>query len=177
MGYEIPGAVGNALADSSRHVFGLIGDGTFLMLSQELLTAVQEHLKMTIVIVDNYGYGSIAALSETRGSQAFGTRFNERGVAERHDGSRLEVDFAANAASYGAKVWTAETPASFRSALESAKTYDGTSVVYVQVDSQARFGGSGAWWDVPVAEVSTLESSRQARTEYEQERRAQRLYL
>jgi 3D-(3,5/4)-trihydroxycyclohexane-1,2-dione acylhydrolase (decyclizing) len=177
MGYEIPGAIGNALADPSRHVFGLIGDGTYLMLSQELLTAVQEHLKLTIVIVDNYGYGSIAALSETRGSQAFGTRFHERGEGQRHDGTRLEVDFAANAASYGAKVWSASTPAGFHSALEEAKAYDGTSVVYVQVDAQGRFGGSGAWWDVPVAEVSTLESSTLARQEYEREREAQRLYL
>lgn len=177
MGYEIPGAIGNGLADRSRHVFGLIGDGTYLMLSQEILTAVQEHLKITFVIVDNYGYGSIAALSETRGSQAFGTRFNERGDSSMHDGARLEVDFAANAASYGAKVWSADNAPDFTRALEEAKAYDGTSVVYVQVDAQGRFGGSGAWWDVPVAEVSTLESTQQARAEYEQSRAAQRLYL
>jgi 3D-(3,5/4)-trihydroxycyclohexane-1,2-dione acylhydrolase (decyclizing) len=177
MGYEIPGAVGNALADRSRHVFGLIGDGTFLMLSQEILTAVQEHLKITFVIVDNYGYGSIAALSETRGAQAFGTRFHERGEAGRHDGDRLEVDFAANAASYGAKVWSADTADAFREALAQAKAFDGTSVVYVQVDAQGRFGGSGAWWDVPVAEVSELDSTRAARAEYEESRAQQHLYL
>ena len=177
MGYEIPGAIGNALADRSRHVFGLIGDGTYLMLSQEILTAVQEHLKITFVIVDNHGYGSIAALSETLGSQTFGTRFHERGEGSRHDGARLDVDFAANAASYGARVWSAATPADFTRALEEAKEYDGTSVVYVRVDAQARFGGSGAWWDVPVAEVSTLDSTREARVVYEQKRAAQRLYL
>jgi 3D-(3,5/4)-trihydroxycyclohexane-1,2-dione acylhydrolase (decyclizing) len=177
MGYEIPGAIGNALADRTRHVFGLIGDGTYLMLSQEILTAVQEHLKITFVIVDNYGYGSIAALSETRGSQAFGTRFNERGDGTMHDGTRLEVDFAANAASYGAKVWTAANATDFTAAVAAAKAYDGTSVVYVQVDSQGRFGGSGAWWDVPVAEVSTLASTQQARAEYEESRGSQHLYL
>lgn len=177
MGYEIPGAIGNALADRTRRVFGLIGDGTFLMLSQEILTAVQEGLAITFVIVDNYGYGSIAALSETRGAQAFGTRFHERSGTGRHDGDRLEVDFAANAASYGAKVWTAATADAFRDALAEAKAFDGTSVVYVQVDAQGRFGGSGAWWDVPVAEVSTLESTQQARAEYETARAAQRLYL
>lgn len=177
MGYEIPGAIGNALADRSRHVFGLIGDGTYLMLSQEILTAVQEHLKITFVVVDNYGYGSIAALSETLGSQTFGTRFNERGGGSMHNGARLEVDFAANAASYGAKVWTADNAADFTDALVQAKAYDGTSVVYVQVDAQARFGGSGAWWDVPVAEVSTLESTQAARAVYEEKRAAQHLYL
>ncbi|RZT66480.1 3D-(3,5/4)-trihydroxycyclohexane-1,2-dione hydrolase [Microcella alkaliphila] len=177
MGYEIPGAIGNGLADRTRHVFGLIGDGTYLMLSQEILTAVQEHLKITFVIVDNYGYGSIAALSETRGSQAFGTRFNERGDGSMHDGARLEVDFAANAASYGAKVWTADNATDFTRALEEAKAYEGTSVVYVQVDAQGRFGGSGAWWDVPVPEVSTLESTQQARVEYDQNRAKQHLYL
>lgn len=177
MGYEIPGAIGNALADRSRHVFGLIGDGTYLMLSQEILTAVQEHLKITFVVVDNYGYGSIAALSDTLGSQTFGTRFHERGAGTMHDGARLEVDFAANAASYGAKVWTADNASAFASALEAAKAHDGTSVVYVRVDSQARFGGSGAWWDVPVAEVSTLTSTQGARAVYEENRSRQRLYL
>lgn len=177
MGYEIPGAVGNALADRSRHVFGLVGDGSYLMFSQEILTAVQEHLKMTFVIVDNHGYGSIAALSETVGSQAFGTRFNERGSASMHDGRRLDVDFATNAASYGAKVLTADNADNFASALETAKAFDGTSVVYVLVDAQARFGGSGAWWEVPVPEVSTLESTQEARRSYEENITAQRLYL
>lgn len=177
MGYEIPGAIGNALGAPERHVFGLVGDGTYLMGAQEILTAVQEHVHMTFVIVDNQGYGSIAALSDTLGSQTFGTRFNERGEALRHDGARLEVDFVANAASYGAKVWSADTAETFRSALEEAKAYEATSVVYVQVDSQARFGGSGAWWDVPVAEVSTLDSTLEARTRYEEAQAHQRLYL
>lgn len=177
MGYEIPGAIGNALGAPERHVFGLVGDGTYLMGAQEILTAVQEHVHMTFVIVDNQGYGSIAALSDTLGSQTFGTRFNERGEALRHDGARLEVDFVANAASYGAKVWSADTAETFRAALEAAKAYEATSVVYVQVDSQARFGGSGAWWDVPVAEVSTLDSTLEARTRYEEAQAHQRLYL
>lgn len=177
MGYEIPGAIGNALADRTRRVFGLIGDGTFLMLSQEIMTAVQEHLAITFVIVDNNGYGSIAALSETRGSQSFGTRFNERGEAGRHDGDRIQVDFAANAASYGARVWSVDTADGFSTALEESKAYDGTGVVYVRVDAQGRFGGSGAWWDVPVAEVSELDSTTRARAEYDTEKVQQHLYL
>lgn len=177
MGYEVPGAIGNALADRTRHVFGLIGDGTYLMLNNEILTAVQEHLKMTFVIVDNFGYGSIAALSETVGSQAFGCRFNERGEALRHDGTRLEVDFAKNAESLGAQVWTADTADTFTAALEEAKAYAGTSVVYVRVDSQARFGGSGAWWEVAVPEVTQLESGVEARKVYDAHKAEQRLYL
>jgi len=177
MGYEIPGAIGNALADRTRHVFGLIGDGTYLMLSQEIMTAVQEHLKITFVIVDNFGYGSIAALSETVGSQAFGCRFNERGDGSKHDGTRIEVDFAQNAESYGAKVWSADTAEGFQAAVDEAKAYDGTSVVYVRVDAQARFGGSGAWWEVPVSQVAEVETTNEAYAANAENRAKQRLYL
>jgi 3D-(3,5/4)-trihydroxycyclohexane-1,2-dione acylhydrolase (decyclizing) len=177
MGYEIAGAVGAKLAAPDRHVFALVGDGSYLMLSQELMTAVQEQLKLTVVIVDNHGYGSIAALSGTLGSQAFGTRFNLRGPDGQHDGDRIDVDFVANAASYGAPVFSAETAERLRAALKQALDVDGPSVVYVKVDAQARFGGSGAWWDVPVAAVSTLESTQQARAAYEQARAEQAPYL
>ena len=177
MGYEIAGAVGAKLAAPDRHVFALVGDGSYLMMSQELMTAVQERLRLTVVIVDNHGYGSIAALSDTLGSQAFGTRFNLRGGDGLLDGDRIDVDFAANAASYGVPVFSAETAERLRAALKQALDVDGPSVVYVKVDAQARFGGSGAWWDVPVAAVSTLESTKQARAAYEQARAEQALYL
>ncbi|HEX4401995.1 MAG TPA: 3D-(3,5/4)-trihydroxycyclohexane-1,2-dione acylhydrolase (decyclizing) [Galbitalea sp.] len=177
MGYEIAGGVGAQLAAPERRVFALVGDGSYLMMSQEIMTAVQERLRMTVVIVDNFGYGSIAALSETLGSQTFGTRFNLRSDGYRHEGERIEVDFAANAASYGACVFTASTGDSLTEALAAAKAHDGTSVVYVRVDAQGRFGGSGAWWDVPVAEVSELDSTKSAREVYEESRRGQRLYL
>lgn len=132
---------------------------------------------MTIIIVDNFGFGSIGALSEQSGSQAFGCRFNERGDGPRLDGERLEVDFAANAASFGAAVFRADTADTFRTALADARAHDGTAVVYVRVDAQGRFGGSGAWWDVPVAEVSTLESTQAAREIYETNKQQERLYL
>ncbi len=177
MGYEVPGAVGAKLADPSRHVWGLIGDGTYLMASQEILTAVQERLKMTIVIVDNRGYGSIAALSNTLGAQEFGTRFHYRGDDGLLSGPELDVDFAANAQSYGAEVFTASTAGELRNALSAAKLTDGVSVIYVRVDAQARFGGSGAWWDVPLAEVATVESSIEARRRYDELKAGQRLYL
>jgi 3D-(3,5/4)-trihydroxycyclohexane-1,2-dione acylhydrolase (decyclizing) len=177
MGYEVAGAVGAQLADPTRRVFALVGDGSWLMLSQELMTAVQEGIKLTVVLVDNHGYGSIAALSDTLGSQTFGTRFNHRGDDGRHSGRRIDVDLPANARSYGAEVFEAYDAQELRAALDKARDCEGPSVVYVKVDSQGRFGGSGAWWDVPVAEVSELESSRQAREVYEQKRAYQRLYL
>lgn len=177
MGYEIAGGVGAKLAAPDRQVFVLIGDGSYLMLNQELLTAVQEHLRMTVIVVDNDGYGSIAALSETVGSQAFGTRFRERGETLQLNGPRLEVDFAANARSLGAKVFIAERAAELRQALTAARSHDGPTVVWVKVDAQARFGGSGAWWDVPVAEVSTLTSTQQARASYEGYRASQQPYI
>jgi 3D-(3,5/4)-trihydroxycyclohexane-1,2-dione acylhydrolase (decyclizing) len=158
-------------------VFCLIGDGTYLMASQEIMTAVQEGLKITVVLVDNHGYGSIAALSETRGSQGFATRFNYRGDDGQYSEERIEIDLPANARSYGADVFRAGTAAELKQALEDAAASKNTAVVYVKVDSQGRFGGSGAWWDVPVPQVSQLASTVQARKEYEEQLAEQRLYL
>ncbi len=178
MGYEVGGALGAKMADPSRDVYCFIGDGTFLLSSQEIMTAVQEGLKLTVLLVDNYGYGSIAALSETRGSQGFACRFNHRDDdGQFSDDDRVDIDLAANAASYGAAVLTASTAAELQQALADAKGIDNTVVIYVKVDAKGRFGGSGAWWDVPVSEVSELDSTQQARKEYEAEVAGQRLYL
>src|SRR3954447_21495153 len=177
MGYEIGGALGAKMADPERDVFCFIGDGTFLLSSQEIMTAVQEGLKLTVLLVDNYGYGSIAALSETRGSQGFACRFNYRGDDGQYSDDRINVDLAANAASYGADVLTATTASELKQALSDAAKIDNTVVIYIKVDAKGRFGGSGAWWDVPVSEVSELESTQQARKEYEEQVSEQRLYL
>ncbi len=178
MGYEVGGALGAKMADPSRDVFCFIGDGTFLLSSQEIMTAVQEGLKLTVLLVDNYGYGSIAALSETRGSQAFACRFTHRDEEGQFtDDDRVGIDLAANAASYGAAVLTASTAAELKKALDEAEAIENTVVVYVKVDAKGRFGGSGAWWDVPVPQVSELDSTQQARKEYEAEAAGQRLYL
>ncbi len=178
MGYEVGGAVGAKLADPSRDVFCFIGDGTFLLSSQEIMTAVQEGLKITVLLVDNSGYGSIAALSETRGSQAFACRFSHRDSEGQFDDDNLVgVDLAANAASYGADVLTASTAAELQQALAEAAGIDNTVVIYVKVDAKGRFGGSGAWWDVPVPETSELDSTQTARAEYDAEVANQQLYL
>jgi 3D-(3,5/4)-trihydroxycyclohexane-1,2-dione acylhydrolase (decyclizing) len=178
MGYEVGGALGAKMADPSRDVFCFIGDGTFLLSSQEIMTAVQEGLKITVLLVDNYGYGSIAALSETRGSQGFACRFNHRGDdGQFDDEQRVGIDLVANAASYGADVLTAATADELQKALAEAAGIDNTVVIYVKVDAKGRFGGSGAWWDVPVSEISEVDSTQQARAEYEAEITNQRLYL
>jgi 3D-(3,5/4)-trihydroxycyclohexane-1,2-dione acylhydrolase (decyclizing) len=177
MGYEVGGAVGAKMADPTRDVFCFIGDGTFLLSSQEIMTAVQEGLKITVLLVDNYGYGSIAALSETRGSQGFACRFNTRGEDGQFSDERVGIDLASNAASYGADVLTAATAEELQKALAEGAGIENTVVIYVKVDAKGRFGGSGAWWDVPVSEISDLDSTQQARTEYEDEIVNQRLYL
>lgn len=177
MGYEIPGAIGAKLADPDREVFAFIGDGTWLLFSQEILTAVQEGLDLTVILVDNQGYGSINALSQTVGSEGFGTRFNHRTDGGQLDGEHLAVDFAENARSYGANVFSASTSDQLRSALAEAKAAPGTSLVYVTVDAQGRFGGSGAWWEVPVAQVAELDATKEVLAGYEANRAKQRLYL
>jgi 3D-(3,5/4)-trihydroxycyclohexane-1,2-dione acylhydrolase (decyclizing) len=177
MGYEIAGALGAKLADPARKVFAMVGDGSWLMMSQDILTAVQEGAQLIAVLVDNQGYGSIAALSEASGSQAFGTRFRYRDDAGRLDGDLLPVDLSANARSLGAVTVDVDSYAGLTDALATACAGEATTVIHVRVDSQGRFGGSGAWWDVPVAEVSGLESTQAARASYEVAVRDQRSHL
>lgn len=178
MGYEVAAGVGAKLADPDREVITFIGDGTWLMLSAELLTSIQEGLKQIVLIVDNKGYGSIGALSETVGSQAFGCRFKHRdGESGQYGDDYLAIDFVANAASYGATVYTASTPEELTDSMTKAVAAEESVVIYVEVDAKARFGGSGAWWEVPVPEVATLESVEEARKVYDENRAKQRLYL
>ncbi|WOQ16541.1 3D-(3,5/4)-trihydroxycyclohexane-1,2-dione acylhydrolase (decyclizing) [Raineyella sp. W15-4] len=178
MGYEIAAGVGAKLADRDREVFTFIGDGTYLMLSAELLTSVQEGLKQIVILVDNKGYGSIEALSKTVGSQGFGCRFLYRDQATGQFSDRtLDIDFAQNAASYGATVYTATTADELRDALAAAVAGEETAVIYTVVDAQGRFGGSGAWWEVPVPQVAEIDSSNEARGVYDDHRATQRLYV
>ncbi len=178
MGYEIAGGLGVKLADPSREVYVLVGDGSYLMMAQEIVTAVAEGLKLTIVLVQNHGYASIGALSESVGSQRFGTRYRYRSEQTgRLDGEMLPVDLAANAASLGARVLRATTIAEFETALREASASDTTTLVEIATDPLVGTPDSEAWWDVPVAEVSGLESTRDARAGYERDKRAQQTYL
>jgi 3D-(3,5/4)-trihydroxycyclohexane-1,2-dione acylhydrolase (decyclizing) len=178
MGYEIAGAVGIKLAAPDREVFTLVGDGSYLMMASEIVTAVSEGIKLVIVIVQNQGFASIGALSESLGSQRFGTRYRYRNEGSgRLDGDVLPVDLAANAESLGARVIRATGIEQFRAALAMARSADTTTVVHVETDPLAPVPSSESWWDVPVAEASALESTQQARKDYEAHKAAQRLYL
>ncbi|MFC7447643.1 3D-(3,5/4)-trihydroxycyclohexane-1,2-dione acylhydrolase (decyclizing) [Rhodococcus daqingensis] len=174
MGYEIAGGLGVAMACPGRDVFVMVGDGSYLMMATELVTAVQEGIKVIVVLVDNHGFASIGSLSESVGAQRFGTRYRYRSPDGRLDGGPLPVDLAANAASLGVDVISARTASEFTDAVKTAKASARSTVLYVETDPMASAPDSGSWWDVPVSEVSTLPSTRRARDEYEFRKRAQR---
>jgi 3D-(3,5/4)-trihydroxycyclohexane-1,2-dione acylhydrolase (decyclizing) len=176
MGYEIAGGLGVKMAAPDREVVVLVGDGSYLMMAQELVTAVQEGIKLTVVLLDNHGFSSIGGLSQSVGCAGFGTEYRHR-TSSGLDGEQVAVDFAANAASLGAQVISVTDRSSLRAALQAATASRGTSVVVVPVDRNARVGGYDSWWDVPVAETSTLESVRDARAAYDRDRKKQRQFF
>ncbi|WP_051811516.1 3D-(3,5/4)-trihydroxycyclohexane-1,2-dione acylhydrolase (decyclizing) [Kitasatospora sp. MBT63] len=179
MGYEIPAALGVRLADPDREVFALVGDGTYLMMPTELVTAVQEHIKIIPVLVQNHGYASIGALSEAVGAERYGTAYRYRAADGGYTGDPLPVDLAANMASLGLDVLRADTVEQLRAALRTARAADRPTAVYVETAPAAAPApdGAPAWWEVPVAEVSTLESTAQARRVYDDGKRRQRRHL
>jgi 3D-(3,5/4)-trihydroxycyclohexane-1,2-dione acylhydrolase (decyclizing) len=177
MGFEIAGALGIKLADPSREVFALVGDGSYLMMSQEIVTAIAEGVKLIIVLVQNHGFASIGSLSESLGSQRFGTSYRFRGADEDYDGSHLPVDLAANAESLGATVIRCRTIADLTEALKQARAGDHLTVVHIETDPMSPVPSSESWWDVPVPEISDLPSTRRARETYETAKRDQRQYL
>jgi 3D-(3,5/4)-trihydroxycyclohexane-1,2-dione acylhydrolase (decyclizing) len=182
MGYEIPGGMGVRLADPEREVFVMIGDGSYLMLPGELVTAVAERIKLIVVLVDNHGYASIGALSRSVGSAGFGTHYRQIDGRPSLDDEplpeRLPIDLAANAESLGARVLRAKTIDELRVALGEAKAHEGGPVVvHIEVDRYAGVPSYESWWDVPVAEVADDPNVQSARRDYERARRAQRQYV
>jgi 3D-(3,5/4)-trihydroxycyclohexane-1,2-dione acylhydrolase (decyclizing) len=178
MGYEIAGGLGAKLACPDREIYVLVGDGSYLMMAQELVTAVQENVKLTVVLVNNHGFASIGALSETVGTPRFGTWYRARNQETgRLDGDVLALDFVANAQSLGVKAWRADNIGAFSEALIAAKSVPGPVLIEVEVDPLVPAPDSGSWWDVPVAEVSHLDATTQARKSYEEEKGHQRHYL
>jgi 3D-(3,5/4)-trihydroxycyclohexane-1,2-dione acylhydrolase (decyclizing) len=178
MGYEIPGAIGAKMADPSREVYVFLGDGTYLMMPTEIVTSVQEGIKIIIVLVDNHGFASIGSLSRSLGQDGFGTGRRGRSPATGQlDGEPLQVDFAANARSLGAHALKAATLNELKEALLKAKTLDRTTVIVVETDPAVRVPGYESWWDVAVAEISGMESVRDARARYEEARRRERHFL
>ncbi|MFD5293624.1 3D-(3,5/4)-trihydroxycyclohexane-1,2-dione acylhydrolase (decyclizing) [Streptomyces mutabilis] len=178
MGYEVAAGVGAKMADPSREVVVLVGDGSYLMMAQEIVTMVSEGLKVIVVLVQNHGFASIGSLSESLGSQRFGTKYRYRnGDSGLLDGEVLPVDLAANAASLGADVLHAASVDEFRTAMEKAKAADRTTVVHVETDLYGPNPPGHGWWDVPVSETSALDSTRTAHETYAAHKRAQRHYL
>ena len=178
MGYEIAGGLGVKLADPGREVFVLVGDGSYLMMAQELVTAVQEGIKVIVVLVDNHGFASIGGLSQTVGAERFGTQYRYRNARSgRLDGDYLPVDLAANAESLGVRVLRAQTIAELRAALSQAAGEPGPVLVRIETDPLVPAPASEAWWDVPVAEVADLDPTRQARKDYQAAKQRQQTYL
>ena len=176
MGYEIAGGLGAKMADPSREVYVMVGDASYLMMSQEIITAIQENIKLTIILLNNDGYASIGGLSTSLGTEGFGTRFLYRNEKTgRLDGKFLPVDLAANAASMGATVLKATTISSLKAALEEAKKIKNTTVIYVETDREERVGGY-AWWEVPVAQISTSKKVKKAHDQLVKNKLTQKYY-
>jgi 3D-(3,5/4)-trihydroxycyclohexane-1,2-dione acylhydrolase (decyclizing) len=176
MGYEIAGGLGAKMANPSREVYVLVGDGSYLMMAQEIVTSLQENCKLNIVLLDNHGFSSIGGLSQSCGNEGMGTNYRYR-RSEKYDGELLPVDFVANAASLGAWAVRARTGEELKAALASARKQPGTSVVVVETSYDQRVPGYESWWDVPIAEVSERESVKAARRKYEESRKKERQFF
>ncbi|MFE9108306.1 3D-(3,5/4)-trihydroxycyclohexane-1,2-dione acylhydrolase (decyclizing) [Streptomyces collinus] len=180
MGYEIPAAIGVKLAAPNRPVWALVGDGTYLMMPTELVTAVQEGIAIKVLIIQNHGYASIGGLSESVGGERFGTAYRYRSEDGSYTGSPLPVDLAANAASLGMRVLRAKTVRDLREALAEARAADTPTCVYVETQTADTVSGAPpaqAWWDVPVAETATRPSAVKARELYERHVSTRRRHL
>ncbi|PYT20189.1 MAG: 3D-(3,5/4)-trihydroxycyclohexane-1,2-dione acylhydrolase (decyclizing) [Acidobacteria bacterium] len=168
MGYEIAGGLGVKMADPSRDVYVMVGDGSFLMMSSEITTSIQEGYKLNIIVLDNHGFSSIGGLSQAVGSRGFGTDYRyRRDETGQLDGEYVPVDFVALSTGLGACVVRATTRDELESALERMRGHARTSVIVIEVDKEMRVPGYESWWDVPISEVSEIESIRRARAQYE----------
>ncbi|MGA7920577.1 MAG: 3D-(3,5/4)-trihydroxycyclohexane-1,2-dione acylhydrolase (decyclizing) [Candidatus Acidiferrales bacterium] len=176
MGYEIAGGLGVKMADPSRQVYVLVGDGSYLMMAQEIVTSLQEGYKLNIVLLDNHGFSSIGGLSRACGNEGMGTKYRYR-KGQEYDGDVLPVDFAANAASLGAWTVRAKTVGDLQAALAEGKKQNRTSVVVIETSYDERVPGYESWWDVPIAEVSERDSVKAARTRYEEARKKERYFF
>ena len=176
MGYEIAGGLGVKMANPDREVYVMVGDGSYLMMAQEIVTSLQENCKINIVLLDNHGFSSIGGLSRGCGNAGMGTEYRYRKDG-KYSGAPVIVDFAANAASLGAWTTSARTPAEIQSALESARQQTRTSVIVIETAYDRRVPGYESWWDVPIAEVSESKSVQAARKKYEESAKKERYFF
>lgn len=182
MGYEIAGGLGIKMAAPEREVIVMVGDGSYLMLCNEIVTSIQEGYKLTIVLMDNRGFNSIGGLSRSIGQEGFGTRYayptkNKLPDDKSKKVRPLPVDFAMNARGLGAHVIECETYDDFVAAFKESKETDRTTVIYIRNDRYVGVPGYESWWDVPVAEVSDMASVRKARKEWEQNMKLERFFF
>lgn len=178
MGYELPAAMGVKTADPSREVYTFLGDATYLMMPSEIVTAVQEGIKLIIVVANNHGFASIGGLSQSIGSGGFGTRFRMRSdESGQLDGDYLPIDFAELTRGMGAEAVCVSTIPDFRQALQAARAAKTTTVLIIETEREVRVPGYDSWWDVAIAEVSTSESVQQTRKEYDEARKKERYFL
>jgi 3D-(3,5/4)-trihydroxycyclohexane-1,2-dione acylhydrolase (decyclizing) len=176
MGYEIAGGMGVKMAAPEREVYVMVGDGSYLMMAQEIVTAVQEGYKLNIVLLDNHGFSSIGGLSRACGNRGMGTDYRYR-KDDSYSGGLLPVDFVANAASLGAHAVRAKTGDDLRAALVDARKRSETTVVVVETAIDQRIPGYESWWDVPIAEVAESSAVRDARQKYEKAKQKERIFL
>jgi 3D-(3,5/4)-trihydroxycyclohexane-1,2-dione acylhydrolase (decyclizing) len=173
MGYEIAGGLGIKMADPNREVYVMVGDGSYLMLGNEIVTSIQEGYKLTVVLMDNSGFNSIGGLSRSLGQDGFGTRYvypkegRLPGDSSGAQAEELPVDLATNARGLGAHVIECKTREDFVAALEAARAQTRTTVIYIRNDRYVGVGGYDTWWDVPPAEVSTMPDVQAARKAWE----------
>ena len=177
MGYEIAGGLGAKMADPSREVYVMVGDGSYLLMSQEIITSIQEGYKLTIILINNNGFASIGGLSASLGTKGFGTAYKYRNQKTGQlDGKVLPVDLADNAESLGAVVFRTKTIEEFKQALIKSKQEQCTTVVYIESDPGNRVDGY-AWWEVPLAQVATAASVRDSFEQLKTNKKKQRHHL
>ena len=177
MGYEIPAGLGVRMTQAEGEVYVFIGDGTYLMNPTELVTSMQEGLKLTVIISENHGFQSISALQMLRAGRRFGNEFRSRDrEVNRLEGEYMKIDFAQNAASFGARSWHETTPDGVRAAMREARGERRTCVIVADVEPHHYLPDSGVWWDVAAAEVSDDSETQERRREYEEGLHSQRFH-
>lgn len=167
MGYEIAGALGVKMADPKREVYAVLGDGSYLMLNHEIVTSIQEGIKITVILLDNHGYQCIHGLQKSCGSKSFGNEFRHRDQRNKKlDGEPLSIDFILNAQSLGAETFKATDERSLIDALERAGKSPKTCLIYIPL-KEGKPIPSYSWWDVPISEETTEDGVKAARKKYE----------
>jgi 3D-(3,5/4)-trihydroxycyclohexane-1,2-dione acylhydrolase (decyclizing) len=177
MGYECAAGIGAKIACPDREIYVMVGDGNYLMMNNEIVTAIQEGIRFTIILLNNNGFGSIGALSQSIGSQRFGTKYRYRDEKTGLlTGDILPVDFAQNARSLGAYVIEAHDISSLKNALAKAKTQTRTTVITIETDLYKGVPGY-AWWEVAISEVAEIDTVREAYESYIENKKKQRYFL